>query len=159
MSRDLADLAVSLGRLPDAVQRGELAGVRRAALHVTRTIREEIRLVAGADMRLSGVGIRGARVGAGYDVKGRVNPTAIISARGPLHLGDRDTSAHEIRPRSRYRRGKKALRLPGGLIRASAQHPGTRGRHPFARGVARTANAVVGIYEEQIWRQIRGAFR
>ena len=135
MSRDLADLARSVAQTPEALQRGALRGVTAASLYVTREIRDEIRGVTG-DMRLSGVGRRGARVGAKYDVKGTGgNPSVLITATGPIQLIERDTAPHEMRPRRR--RGAKALRLPDGSFYAHVQHPGTRGKHPFEHGAER----------------------
>lgn len=121
--------------LPGELARAQQRGIRAGALAVTRSIRAETAQATGGDSRLSGVGRRGARVGARYDVKGVTNPTALIRATGPFQLIEHDTSAHPIRPRRRRRGGR--LRLADGSFRAGVRHPGTRAKRPFARGVTR----------------------
>jgi hypothetical protein len=85
------------------------------------------------------VGHRVARgkVGVHYDVKGHINAVAIIRFTGPAHLYLNPTKPHLIEPRAKSRRGrrvnrKRALTI-GGDVRASANHPGTRGKDPGAR--------------------------
>ena len=161
MADDLAGLAVSVGRMPEAIREGQAAGVRKAALQMTRAIRGEIRVASGADSRLSGVGRRGVRVGARFDVRGKVNPTALIRATGPLQLIERDTKAHDIGPRRKYARGsrkkKPAIKF-GGRYAPGVRHPGTRGRAPFARGVERTRDLPATIIDSEIWRRVKGTF-
>ena len=157
MVRDLGDLAVSAARAPSAVQQGNLAGVRKAALVMTRAIRQEIVVVTG-DSRMSGVNRgRGAKVGAGYSVKGRANPTALIRAKGPLHLIERDTGPRDIRPRRKFARGsrkkKSALKIGSRYARV-ARHRGTRGQHPFRKGVERTEDRVGNIIENEVWKRV-----
>jgi len=161
----LADVTRMAATLPDALQRAQIAGVTKSALLVTTAIRGEIRAATG-DNRLSGVGARGARVGAKYDVKGQVNPSAIISAKGPLHLIERDTSPHLIIPRGR-RVGKRGRRLKGGQVlhmanggyAASALHPGTRGKHPFERGYVKTRGQTGRVFDLEVQRAIRLALK
>jgi len=103
---------------------------------MTTEIRKVIADDSGGDSRLSGVGKKGAKVGAGYDVKGTRNPIAIVRARGPLHLLANRTKPHAITPKARRsKRGAAALSMPDGSYRASAQHPGTRGKNTWRRGV------------------------
>jgi hypothetical protein len=109
--------------------------VNKAALVLKKSVEHELVKVAPA-RRLSGVGKRGAKVGVRYDIKGAKNPTAIVRATGPMHLIERSTKAHTI-PRSRGRGRLKVLRLPGDVFRRSVQHPGTRGRRPFGKGIER----------------------
>lgn len=106
----------------------------RAALAVTTEVRQEIRRVVPSG-RLK-VGRNGARVGARYDMRG---DEAVVKAVGPLHLVERDTKAHEIQPKKKGR-GRNAkrgggIKLADGNVRGLVRHPGTTGRHPFAKGV------------------------
>lgn len=159
-TRTLADLSASLAATPKAMQRGQRRGVNKAALHVTRSVRREIVLVTG-DNRLSGVGRRGAKVGAGYNVRGRVNPTALISARGPLHLIERDTGAHSIEPRRKRARGNRKRRAAlkfGATYATAVDHPGTRGQRPFGKGVDRVKRDVAKIIEDEVWYFVRREF-
>jgi hypothetical protein len=155
MARDLADLARSASATADALQVAQKIGVRKAALHVTTAIRLEIRKVTG-DMKLSGVGRRGARVGAKYDIKGTVNPTAFITATGPLHLIERDTSPHRV-PRNR-RSGRKRYAVIGGHPYDHADHPGTAGKHPFERGWMKSGIETPEIFQQEIRKAIRQAW-
>ncbi len=150
MPRDLDDLATSIGRTIPALQEAQKRGIQKAALHVTGKIRDEIRSVTG-DMRLSGVGRRGAKVGAKFDIKGSINPTALITATGPLHLIERDTSPHRI-PRTRGR--KKRIAVIDGHPYHHANHPGTAGKHPFAKGVARGAPDTPKIFQAEVRKAV-----
>jgi hypothetical protein len=147
MPKTLADLARTAHQLPRELQAAEQRGVRKSALLVTRGIRDEVRAATG-DNRLSGVGRRGARVGAKYDVSGGTNPTAVIRATGPLHLIDRDTDPHTIAPRKR--RGAKALRLANGSFAASVRHPGTRGKHVWGKGIGKTRAGTRRVFANEI---------
>lgn len=100
------------------------------------------------------VGHRVARgkVNARYDVRGRVNATAIVRYTGPAHLALNPTKPHRIEPRGRSgrgrRRGRRALTI-GGNVRAWANHPGTRGKDPGAR----RAKALAGKVAPQAYRR------
>ncbi len=149
--RTLGDVAKMANRLPAELQRAQLRGVSKAALTVTQGIRSEIRAVTGGSNRLSGVGRRGARVGARYDVKGSINPTALIIATGPMQLLEHDTRPHGITPKRRRRGGRaKALKLTNGQFARSAQHPGTKAKTPFEKGWKRTAPETGAIFDREV---------
>jgi hypothetical protein len=150
--RDLGDLAASASRTADALQPAQRRGVQQAALHTVTLIRSEMRGATG-DMRMSGVGKRGAKIGARYDVKGNTNPVALIRATGPAHLIERDTQAHRI-PRERSR-GRKRYAAFGGSVYSRVEHPGTRGKHPFERGWKKAAPQTPAIFQ----REVRAALR
>lgn len=166
--RDLDDLATSIGRTVGALQVAQKAGVSKAALYTTRMIRTEITRVTG-DNRLSGVGKRGARVGAEYELRGSAqNPTAYIQAKGPLHLVERDTDPHPIYPRgltySTTRRGNirrrgrtKALKF-GGRFATYADHPGTTGQHPFEHGWRKAAPKAPKIFQAEVRKAVVNAW-
>ena len=105
------------------------------------------------DGRLSGVGKKGAKVGARYDVKGSTNPTALITATGPMQLIERDTKAHTI-PKPR-RRGRKRYAVIDGHAYASAQHPGTRGKRPFEKGWRRAAPQAPAVFQAAVRDAVR----
>ncbi len=123
----------ALAKWPAKVERGQKAAVNAGALHITTHLRATIAAASG-DSVLSGVGKKGAKVGARYNVRGTTkDPDALITATGPLHLLERDTKAG-------YRQWKtrRSRRLSGGLAgpRMAMGHPGTQGKAPFAKGVA-----------------------
>lgn len=120
-----------LVRMPAALNAELERRLGAAALIGKRSV--EARLPASR--RLRGVGNRGARVGVRYDVKGSgVNAVALLRATGPLHLLDNPTKPHRIEPRRRRRGGKRAVLVNGQPV-AYVEHPGTRGKRTFARGV------------------------
>ena len=126
----VAQFADAVAKYPAQLERDRKRAANKAALAITRELRQRIRADAGGDSRLSGVGVKGARVGANY----RQLPSGDVrvQATGPVHLLESPTAPHEITPR---RRGRKALRLSDGQIVARVQHPGTRGKRTWTRGV------------------------
>lgn len=177
MPRAFDKLTTSIAQTVPELRTAQARGVQKAALEAKTIINTEIRKVAGADMRLSGAGKRGARVGARYDIKGSTNPTALIRALGPIQLIERDTKPHLIAPRAsfvtrggvrvrqgrrsaagrRLRGGKTALTI-GGNLRASAEHPGTKGRHPFQRGAEKASKVTPEIFQAEVDRGLRRAW-
>lgn len=114
-------------------------GVRDAALIVTTVVRAELSRAGVRNGRLRGVGRKGARIGVGFDDKGLVNKKAasqLVKMRGPAHLIENPTKPHRIQPRRRG--GKKAIVVNGQPV-ASVNHPGTRGKQPWRKGVNRSA--------------------
>ena len=155
MPRDLADLAASAGRTAEALQGAQIVGVKRAALHTTRVVRAEIAAATGGDSRLSGVGKRGAKVGARFDLMTATrNPTAIIKATGPLQLVERDTRAHTI-PRQRRRSRRRRYAAFAGRVYSRVDHPGTRGKRPFARGAQAASPQAQQIFRAEVADAVR----
>lgn len=75
-------------------------------------------------------------ISAYYDIANN-GSMVVIGYRGPIHLIANPTKPHDIYPRrprgGRRRRGRGAQALTiGSELRASARHPGTRGK-PFVR--------------------------
>lgn len=104
------------------------------ALHLKRGV--EARLPK--DRNLQGVGKKGANVGVGFKMTS--DTEALLTAKGPMQLIERDTKAHTIQPVSRGRGAKRKQRngvllLPDGQFRGAVKHPGTKGKHVFEKGV------------------------
>ena len=140
-----------------------------------------INAVAGGDGRLSGVGVRGAKVGARFSIKGTsTSPESFIKATGPLPLIENDTKGHVIRSkhvRGKARRGfvgptalgqfkqKKVtgpslapvLNIPGIGYRRSARHPGTKGQHPWRKGKKRAQPVITKIMRKRTFTIIKKA--
>ena len=150
MLRDLGDLSRMAAGLPEELKRAQGKAIRQGAAFVTREIRGQIKIASGGDNRLSGVGARGARVGARYDVRGDVNPTAIIKATGPLHLIERNTKSHPIQVRKRGKKHARALKLSSGDFRSSVLHPGTKGKHPFEKGFEKAKDEPARLFSKAI---------
>lgn len=134
--------------LPDA----QRSGVAEGALFVTESVRHQ----PGYATFMRGVGAKGAKVSVRFDVLPR-GQAAIVYARGPFHLIERDTKPHEIKPKRRGRGRKRAVITPYGP-RARVEHPGTKGRHPFERGVDIARPAVARIVHTGVTRVIARKF-
>jgi hypothetical protein len=154
---DLLKIAKLAASLPKELQVAQRRGIQQGALAVTKAIRAEVKSASGGDNRLSGVGKKGARVGAKYDVKGQVNPTALIKATGPMQLLEHPTRPHEITPRKRRKKG--ALRFKDGTFAMNASHPGTRPKKPFERGVNKTQHEPARLLDKAVQDAIRKAIR
>lgn len=134
----------------------ERRAVGAAALVVKNSALTELRSAVGPDLRMSGVGKRGAKVGARYD-QAAGSASALVRATGPVHLIENDTKPHKISPKRR-RGSRGALSIPGVGVRASVNHPGTRGKKPWAKAVAKARPKVGGIVAAETNKAMRGAF-
>lgn len=134
-SRDPLVVALKIQRFAGEIPELEREILNQSALVIKKSVTESLRGVAPR-LRLN-VGKKGASVGVRYEVQPH---SALVRATGPVHLLESDTKAHRI-PREKIGRGRarrvnrKPIYIPGVGIRASAMHPGTKGRHPWARGV------------------------
>jgi len=100
--------------------------------------------------------IAGGKWGVRYDVRGFNNPSALVKIFGPFHLVDGPTKAHQIGPRRKGRRrtNKSAISF-NGVARASAQHPGTRGKRIFPQAKVTAQRVVPRVMSQSIvsgWR-------
>ncbi len=155
-SNSVAEFVGKIDKAGKALANARRDTVNDAALAGKRIIEGSIRGVV-PDMRLSGM--RNAKVGVRYDIKGTQNPTALMRATGPLHIVENSTGAHTI-PRSggRRRRKRKTL-LIGGSWRRSVEHPGTAGQRPFAKGKALAEPVMRTIIQKRLTRTLTEVFR
>lgn len=140
-SRTMGQLATKLERVSVAMTGARRPGVERAAFATKQALLD----AEGAPRFLKNVGRRGAKVGVRYDIKGSENPTALVRWYGPVHLVNNPTRRHEITPKVRRRKARKAV-LVNGTPRARADHPGTRGKRFFEKGAARAATIAPAEY-------------
>lgn len=151
MAKTLGQFAAQSRNLGRNVQKQAEASTKKAAVTVTNAARQRITALSG-DGKLSGVGRNGTRVGARFFMQDPT--TAMVRATGPLQLVERDTKPHEIRPKRR-----KRLSIPGVGVRAFANHPGTKGKHPFEKGTNTSLPAVPRIYQQGAAKALRDTFR
>lgn len=139
--------------LPDVERRG----VESAALLVKNAVNAQLRVAVGADLRMSGVRKKGARVGARYE-KGQSKSTAVVQAFGPMPLIENDTPPHRI-PKVRGRRARKrVVVIPGVGVRAWAHHPGTKGKRPWERAINRSVPKVPAVIQAETGKALRKSF-
>jgi len=125
--------------------------VGAAALKVKTTVLVEMRRIAPS-LRLTGVSKRGAKIGVRYD-QGHGSSTALVQATGPVQLIESPTRPHRI-PKERQRGRRRIVVIPGVGPRASAQHPGTRGQHPWQKGVALSVPQIPKIIQTETHAQM-----
>lgn len=175
----VAQFARATAAMGPAMRASEVAGVRAAALQATTIIRRELKSAApSGTLKMNG---KPKKIGVGFKMLS--GPRARISATGPLHLIERDTQAHFIpraaskslvsyrlnkktgglRATERKRRGRagqgKVLNIPGIGYRKYVLHPGTKGKHPFANGVAEARGRVGRTILNEVAKGITAALR
>lgn len=129
-SSSWAELDAKLARLARDVSDLPKTQTREATLIVERSVS------ALMPSRLRGVGKRGAAINVKSIVEGGGDSAAgRVWVTGPAQLIENDTKAHMI-PRQRNRGRRRVVVIPGVGVRASAHHPGTKGKHPWLKGVA-----------------------
>jgi hypothetical protein len=150
LGRDLTDRANKMDR---AVKRGArdilIAGAKAAKDAQLDVLRGD----SGGDLRLSHVGRRGASVGARYDLRG---DTVDIKATGPVPLIANPIGVHRIPRANRRRRG--VIAIPGIGVRASANHPGTRGKDTWNKGRERAKPRIKTAVSRKSDEVVRKAF-
>lgn len=154
MAQNARQLAAKFQQAADDFKKAPREGIFKAAL-----AGKGIMVAEAAAAGLSpGSRIARGRWSVGFDVKGTDNPTALLRFRGPVHLVNNPTKAHEIAPRSR-RRGsqKRALATAYGPF-ARVQHPGTRGKRFFESSKPKVERVAAEVYERETTGVLRKQF-
>ncbi len=137
MALSPADAAKKMRQTAVALQESKRDAIKATALSATTIIRAEIKQAAPSGALTP----RRVKVGAGYQLYGSdAAPYAEIRPRGPIGLIEGPIKAHDIRPRRRRKPqpGSKRTALAiGGNFRAVVRHPGTKGKRPWEKGVAK----------------------
>ena len=133
MARDISHLAGDLKRRADKIDRAikthESEMLRAGAMAAKGAQLDVMKVDAGGDLTLSRVRSgRGAKVGVSFTLTPH---SATVKATGPLPLLANPIPPHAIPKKGRRR---KVLAIPGIGVRASAQHPGTKGKDTWNRG-------------------------
>lgn len=150
-SKSPFEFAAKCGAAAEAARSSAKLGTEAAALVTKRTI------LARSPSFLRGVGKKGRKIGVRYQVThGEAGSSALVFATGPFQLIERDTKAHRI-PRERGKK-KRYVVIPGVGVRASANHPGTKGKHPFEKGVAEAAPLALRAYDAALMTELRRIF-
>lgn len=153
--------------------------VAKASLAVKVATLRGAAAASGGDLILSGaarartskktraglVGSKGrGRLNTSYNVRqGPEGATSLVRAVGPWQLVENDTQPHDIRPgqtRSGRNRsgGAKALTIDGELYAYANQTGGSKGRHPWAKGVAEAEPIAVAIFGREQRSALARAF-
>jgi hypothetical protein len=122
--------AAKFEKLAAGMKNLQKATLVEAAKTVQTAVRAELVAVGAGSGRLRGVGKKGGTIGVRYDVLGP--DRVVVRATGQFQLLESNTKAHRI-PKMRSR--QRVVVIPGIGVRAWANHPGTKGKHPWAKGV------------------------
>lgn len=128
------ELASKLERMAISIQRHSVEATKEAAKATKTALLAEAAIAVGADLRLSRVGKKGARIGAGYEVEELPGNQArsTIKPRGPWALVEYSIRPHVITPRRSRKRGKaqraRTVRTTIGNASFDQQRPATSGR-------------------------------
>lgn len=164
----LPGFVAKTNKMVGELQRLETNTVRIAALAVKSSVLEQLQVAGVKDGKLRGVGKKGAAVGVSSTMAGN---KALVKATGPLHLLERNTKAHRIGRRTRSattgrslvdRSGqdiKSVLVIPGVGFRAWANHPGTKGKHPWEKGVEASRSTAAKANQVALSGALSKAFR
>ena len=148
------DFSQRFVKLATSVKRGRRDTLRDMGMAAKKAQVQQIRVDTG-DMRLSGVGRRGARVGARFDSES--DSRVKVFATGPLHFVAHPMSPHRI-PKQRRRGRRRYVVIPGVGVRAWAQHPGTRGKDTWNRGAKKARPDVTKAAESRLANVIKRGF-
>lgn len=154
------DLFKRIDKIDRALDRDFQRDTLKAAGAVAVEAQEaEMRSDAGGDLFLGRVRSgKGAKIGA--RVMGFTLDSANIKAVGPVPLLANPTKAHQIpKTGARVRRRREVLAIPGVGPRASANHPGTRGKDTWNRGRDRAEPRVTLIVRKRADLTVVGAFK
>lgn len=133
MADGLAEFVVKTEKMATGLRTLEHSTVEVAALAVKTSVLAQMAAAGVKDGKLRGVGKKGTRIGVRYDFTGQA--VALVRATGPFHLLERDNKPHR-EPKVRGSRARRrVLVIPGVGVRAWANHPGSKGKHPWEKGV------------------------
>ena len=158
----------------------EATGAREVGLAIVGAVSKNL---GGPRIKMSGVGKNGATVGVVLVPAGK---DTVVKMTGPAQLIENDTKAHTILGRNVGRLGKGKGSRSASAKRAAKQelynalfggqgggrlnlggdqwvtgpipHPGTKGKHPFRKGVDAVAPVAPKIFDRGVQRGIRKAF-
>lgn len=184
-SRSPAQVAAKFAKLAAELRQANKRGVSAGALLVKSATTATMLSATHGSGRLSGVGRNGAKLSVHYDVKGTAeSPAALVRAVGPWQLIEGDTKAHMILPKGVGRAqgrtkaarhaakqglydalfgatgfaGVKPLSTPYGP-RYRVFQPGTRGKEPWKRGVAKVEHKILPTIQTETHAAMVRAFR
>lgn len=154
-----ADLARRIAKIEKAIEASERDSIRRAAIVAKEAQLAQMRSDVGANLRLDRVRSgKGAAIGARYNLSGKgAAASATVKATGPVPLVANPIKPHRIPRAGRRRRG--VLAIPGIGVRASAEHPGTRGKDTWNVGRREAEPRVTQIIQRNTDAAVVRAFR
>ena len=168
ISKSGAELANKLQKAARASGKANRQAVSAAALAYKEATLASGASDTGGDLRMSHWGwspvkgtYRAPKLGAYYDVKGYENATALLRPK-PIGLWvylEGGARPHAITNRTRGRNRRKALALQGGGFAKAVNHPGTRGKKSWSRGLKAGEPQALRIFKLTHQRSLLESFR
>lgn len=169
-----------LVRLQSELEKIPNEALKDSALFTKKAVMSILGRPNGSPLVMKGVGKKGNhKIGVTFDIKGRgETATALIRAFGQFHLIERDTKPHTI-PRTRGSRrartssgrisakrvatdrtysGRRLLVIGGQVVTGPINHPGTRGKHAWERGVDVARGYTKARFESGLTRAMTKVF-
>lgn len=179
-------IGAHLVKMAKVIEGASVETVTAAAARAAKSQDARIKRDSGGDGVLSNVGAGnnrkgGAKVGVRVKVdKSKTKPSALIAATGPLQFINNDTAGHVIRStrvKGRQRKGfvgptlpgqfsrknqigpslRPVLNIPGVGFRASARHPGTKGKGTWQVGRKKAEPAIAKTMRSRTFNVVKGA--
>ncbi len=150
----LREFGATCRQLPAALKVAFTAGAAEAADQMLVATRRSTSQAAPGRRMNTGkgaeIGVRLRKIGDSH---------YLISAYGPYQLIERRTRPH-VEPRKRRRQGRRVfMDIPNIGVRRVVHHPGTKGKHPFAKAVERNRRESARIVRAHVRTAIRQTFR
>jgi hypothetical protein len=173
-------------KMARTIEGASVETVTAAAAKAADEQNDRIRRDSGGDGVLSNVGAGnnragGTKVGVRVKVdKSKSRPSALIAATGPLQIINNDTAGHVIRSTRAKGRGRKGfvgptlpgqfgrgkqvgpslrpvINIPGVGARASARHPGTKGKNTWQDGRRKAEPIIAKAMRQTTFNVVKGA--
>ena len=139
-SHSFAELDAKLQRLAREMTNLPHSNVEAASLIVKKSVS------ALLPSRLRGTSRKGSKLDVRFNMDTYSDGAkSLVYPIGKIHLLEDDLPKHDI-PRVRTR-GKRRYGVIGGHPYSVIHHPGTKGKHPWARGVEAALPAVKRIFD------------
>jgi len=123
----------------EAIANANKTAVTAAAMVYKGSVLASGAKFTGGDLRFSRwKGKQGPRLGAGFEVTGGINASAILKAKpfGVWWLLEQGSPPHVMTPKSKRRAGAKALHMGSGpTFYARVNHPGRKGTNAWSIGI------------------------
>ncbi len=157
-SSSAAELAGKFGRAAVALKDAQREGVREAGI-----VSKAIFIESLPTRTMSGVGRRGARVGARFTQPKGSPPFTVVSYTGPVHMLNNRVGRHLIGPKGwrRARGAKGRLKFTagdGGIRSGVVEHPGVPGKKFAPDAMRKAAEAAPRQIEMATSRALRKVF-
>lgn len=138
-------------------------GIEAASLIIKNAVMDNL----PASKMMKGVGRSGAKIGVRYDIKEFAgHDTSLVRAFGPVHLLEYDTKPHQMpkklgsgsarKPSKNGKAKVKYVVIPGfgaaggNGVFPRVSHPGTKGQHPWEKGLEKALPKVDIAFQEAV---------